>query len=56
MFSYMCVIGIAYRSLGFANYHLNIFAFSWVQMKRANGFKTWKKKKPKQKPRSFAEE
>jgi len=32
----------SYRSLGFANYHLNVFTFSWLQTGCASGFKTWK--------------
>lgn len=43
----------SYRSLGFANYHLNVFAFSWPQARRAKGFRTSKKE---QKLRSLAKE
>lgn len=54
MFScHACVLLESYRSLSFANYHLNVFAFSWLQARHASGFRTWKKKR---KPRSLAEE
>lgn len=49
----MRALGIASRGLGFADYHLNVFALSWPRARRAGGLRTSKEER---KPRTFAEE
>lgn len=54
IFRRACMPSESYRSLGFANYHLNVFAFSCrLRARRASGFGTSEKER---KPRLLAEE
>lgn len=48
-----CMLLELYRSLGFANYHLNVFAFSWLRARRAS---QRVQNLEERKPRSPAEE